>query len=230
MKKNGFTLVELLAVIVILGLIMTIVSSLVINIKKKANQKEVESLYSTIKNLGADVYLNKKEDNACYSATWLKKNGYLKSEVKELHKNEVVLRVLGEIDKLPKECEREIKDAIELTKNNKGLILNIAFNYGGRDEIVRAIKLIAEEYKDNKINIDDINSELVNNYLYTKDSPDPDLIIRPSGEQRLSNFLLWQCAYSEFWYSNVCWPDFTELDLQKAIYDYQNRDRRFGGV
>ena len=78
--------------------------------------------------------------------------------------------------------------------------------------------------------IDDINSELVNNYLYTKDSPDPDLIIRPSGEQRLSNFLLWQCAYSEFWYSNVCWPDFTELDLQKAIYDYQNRDRRFGGV
>ena len=155
---------------------------------------------------------------------------YLKSEVKELHKNEVVLRVLGEIDKLPKECEREIKDAIELTKNNKGLILNIAFNYGGRDEIVRAIKLIAEEYKDNKINIDDINSELVNNYLYTKDSPDPDLIIRPSGEQRLSNFLLWQCAYSEFWYSNVCWPDFTELDLQKAIYDYQNRDRRFGGV
>ena len=124
---------------------------------------------------------------------------YLKSEVKELHKNEVVLRVLGEIDKLPKECEREIK-------------------------------LIAEEYKDNKINIDDINSELVNNYLYTKDSPDPDLIIRPSGEQRLSNFLLWQCAYSEFWYSNVCWPDFTELDLQKAIYDYQNRDRRFGGV
>ena len=131
---------------------------------------------------------------------------YLKSEVKELQKNEVVLRVLGEIDKLPKECEREIKDAIELTKNNKGLILNIAFNYGGRDEIVRAIKLIAEEYKDNKINIDDINSELVNNYLYTKDSPDPDLIIRPSGEQRLSNFLLWQCAYSEFWYSKLNIP------------------------
>ena len=97
-------------------------------------------------------------------------------------------------------------------------------------EIVRAIRLIAEEYKDNNINIEDINNELVNNYLYTKDSPDPDLIIRASGEQRLSNFLLWQCAYSEFWYSNVCWPDFTELDLQKAIYDYQNRDRRFGGV
>ena len=92
---------------------------------------------------------------------------YLKSEVKELHKNDVVLRVLGEIDKLPKECEREIKDAIELTKNNKGLILNIAFNYGGRDEIVRAIRLIAEEYKDNNINIEDINNELVNNYLYT---------------------------------------------------------------
>ena len=126
--------------------------------------------------------------------------------------------------------EASLGKFIELIQNNTGLILNIAFNYGGRDQIVRAIKLIAEEYKDNKINIDDINSELVNNYLYTKDSPDPDLIIRPSGEQRLSNFLLWQCAYSEFWYSNVCWPDFTELDLQKAIYDYQNRDRRFGGV
>ena len=81
-----------------------------------------------------------------------------------------------------------------------------------------------------KINIDDINKDMFNNYLYTANMPDPDLIIRPSGEQRLSNFLLWQCAYSEFWYSNVCWPDFTELDLQKAIYDYQNRDRRFGGV
>lgn len=155
---------------------------------------------------------------------------YLKTEVSELHKNGVVLRVIGEIDKLPKECEKQILEAIELTKNNKGLILNIAFNYGGRDEIVRAIKLIAEECKEDKIDIDEINEQLVNKYLYTKDSPDPDLIIRPSGEQRLSNFLLWQCAYSEFWYSNVCWPDFSENDLHRAIYDYQNRDRRFGGV
>ena len=92
------------------------------------------------------------------------------------------------------------------------------------------IKNIIDDVQEGKINKENINQELFSDYLYTKDSPDPDLIIRPSGEQRISNFLLWQCAYSEFWYSNVNWPDFSEKDLQRAIYDYQNRDRRFGGV
>ncbi|MBM6839085.1 di-trans,poly-cis-decaprenylcistransferase, partial [Clostridium saudiense] len=101
---------------------------------------------------------------------------------------------------------------------------------GGRDEIIRAIKSIVSDVESGKVNEENIDENLITKYLYTKDSPDPDLIIRPSGEQRISNFLLWQCAYSEFWYSNVNWPDFSESDLQKAIYDYQNRDRRFGGV
>ena len=108
--------------------------------------------------------------------------------------------------------------------------MNIALNYGGRDEILRAVKSISEEVLKGNISIEDINDEVMENYLYTKGVPDPDIIIRPSGEQRLSNFLLWQCAYSEFWYSDICWPDFKEEDLHRAIYDFQRRDRRFGGV
>ena len=155
---------------------------------------------------------------------------YLRSEVSELHRNKVVLRVLGDITALADECRKEIEESIELTKNNTGLVLNFAFNYGGRDEIIRAVKNVVDDVQEGKINKENITQELFANYLYTKYSPDPDLIIRPSGEQRLSNFLLWQCAYSEFWYSNINWPDFSEKDLQQAIYDYQNRDRRFGGV
>lgn len=155
---------------------------------------------------------------------------YLRDEVKNLNENGVVLKVLGNIEDIPSKCKEQIEEAIELTKDNEGLVLNIAFNYGGRDEIVRAINLIVDDIEQGKLNKNNIDKKLFSNYLYTKDSPDPDLIIRPSGEQRISNFLLWQCAYSEFWYSNVNWPDFKERDLQQAIYDYQNRNRRFGGV
>ena len=155
---------------------------------------------------------------------------YLTNEVEGLHQNGVVLRILGDTNTLPTTVKNKIDEAIELTKDNKGIVLNVAFNYGGRDEIIRAVKNIVTDIKTGNIDEDNINESLFSNYLYTKDSPDPDLIIRPSGEQRISNFLLWQCAYSEFWYSNVNWPDFREKDLQRAIYDYQNRDRRFGGV
>ena len=155
---------------------------------------------------------------------------YLRSELSELNKNGVIIRVSGDITKLPKDAEKEILDAIEITKDNGGIVLNIAFNYGGRDEIIRAVKLISKEVSSGNIEIDEINEEIFEKYLYTSDIPDPDLIIRPSGEQRISNFLLWQCAYSEFWYSNVCWPDFKENHLHEAIYDYQHRDRRYGGV
>lgn len=155
---------------------------------------------------------------------------YLRSELAELNKNEVVIRVLGDVKKLPKDAQKEILEAIDVTKNNKGIVLNIAFNYGGRDEIVRATKLVAKQVKNGNLDIEDIDENIFEKYLYTDGTPDPDLIIRPSGEQRISNFLLWQCAYSEFWYSNVCWPDFKEEHLHEAIYDYQNRDRRYGGV
>lgn len=155
---------------------------------------------------------------------------YLKQEIDELDSNGVVINVLGDISRLPKECIEEINKATERTKNNKGIVMNVALNYGGRDEILKATKSIAELIKNGSLDVCDINEETIEKYLYTKGMPDPDIIIRPSGEQRLSNFLLWQCAYSEFWYSNINWPDFTEKDLRRAIYDFQNRDRRFGGI
>ncbi|GEP62251.1 isoprenyl transferase [Clostridium beijerinckii] len=155
---------------------------------------------------------------------------YLKRELKECHENGVRMNVLGDTSKLPKECQNALEEALETTRNNTKINLNFALNYGGRNEIVRAIKLINSDIKNGKLNEEDINEALVEKYLYTKGIPDPDLIIRPSGEQRLSNFLLWQCAYSEFWYSDINWPDFKEKDLRKAIADYQNRDRRFGKV
>ncbi|MGL5416666.1 MAG: isoprenyl transferase [Clostridium sp.] len=155
---------------------------------------------------------------------------YLRQEINELHKKGVKINVLGDISMLPKECVEEIEKSIERTKDNTGITMNIALNYGGRNEIIRGIKEIAKEIQDGKIEVSDINEDMFENYLYTKGVPDPDIIIRPSGEQRLSNFLLWQCAYSEFWYSNICWPDFKEKDLHQAIYDFQGRDRRFGGI
>ena len=155
---------------------------------------------------------------------------YLKEEISELHEKGVVINVLGDSSKLPKDCIDEIQKAKEITKNNTGIVMNVALNYGGRDEIVRATRAIAQMVASGEIQPSDIDDKMFENHLYTKGMPDPDIIIRPSGEQRLSNFLLWQCAYSEFWYSNINWPDFTEVDLRRAIYDFQNRDRRFGGI
>lgn len=155
---------------------------------------------------------------------------YLRQEIDELHSNGVVIKVLGDISKLPKECIDEIGKAKERTKNNSGIVMNFALNYGGRDEIVMATKEVAKAVAKGEITVDDIDGNTIEKYLYTANMPDPDIIIRPSGEQRLSNFLLWQCAYSEFWYSSINWPDFAEKDLRRAIYDFQNRDRRFGGI
>ncbi|MBE6051170.1 MAG: isoprenyl transferase [Clostridium sp.] len=155
---------------------------------------------------------------------------YLRQELEELHRNSVVIKVLGDISRLPDECIKEIERSKERTKNNTGIVMNFALNYGGRDEIIRATKFIAKEVEKGNLNPEDISKETIESYLYTSDMPDPDIIIRPSGEQRLSNFLLWQCAYSEFWYSNINWPDFKEKDLRKAIFDFQNRERRFGGL
>jgi undecaprenyl diphosphate synthase len=155
---------------------------------------------------------------------------YLKKELDELNKNDVVIRISGDINNVPKNVQEEIIKAVKLTKDNKGVVLNLAFNYGGRDEILRAVKNITEDFKNGEIGVDEITEEAFSNYLYTNNMPDPDLIIRPSGEQRISNFLLWQCAYSEFWYSDIYWPDFNEEHLHKAIYDFQHRKRRYGGV
>lgn len=155
---------------------------------------------------------------------------YLKGEFKELNSNDVVINNIGDISKLPPLCQRELKNAYDNTKNNKGLVLNLALNYGGRNEIVEAIKDIYLDIKNGKVSESELDETLISNYMYTSGMPDPEIIIRPSGEQRLSNFLLWQSAYSEFWYSNIYWPDFGADELHKAIFDYQKRDRRFGAV
>ena len=130
---------------------------------------------------------------------------------------------VDEINELIDICE-------EKSKHKTGISINIALNYGGRLEICQAVKKIAQNVKDGNVNVEDIDEKMISDNLYTYDVPDPDLIIRPSGEYRLSNFLLWQCAYSEFWYSNVFWPDFTTKKFEDAIIDYQLRNRRFGGV
>lgn len=155
---------------------------------------------------------------------------YLKGEFRELHSNNVIINSIGNISKLPEECQNELRESYNLTKNNTGLTLNLALNYGGRDDIINAVKTLIKDVKAENLKTKEITEELFSQYLYTKGIPDPDIIIRPSGEQRLSNFLLWQCAYSEFWYSNINWPDFKREHLHRAILDFQNRDRRFGGI
>ena len=155
---------------------------------------------------------------------------FINKEFEELHRNNVRLNSIGDISKLPEKSKAAIEDAKYKTRNNTGLTLNIALNYGGRDEIVRGVKEIAEEVLEGKLKVDSIDDKVISDHLYTSGMPDPDIIIRPSGELRISNYLLWQSAYSEFWFSNINWPDFTKEDLRRAISDFQNRDRRFGGV
>jgi undecaprenyl diphosphate synthase len=155
---------------------------------------------------------------------------YIRNEIDKIHKNNIKIQTMGDINRLPKIPREEVIKAIEKTKNNTKMILNIGLNYGGRDEIVRGVKNILEDIKKGKINEEDIDAKLFSNYLYTRNIPDPDLLIRPSGELRLSNFMLYQIAYTEFWFSDIYWPDFREEYFYRAIIDYQKRNRRFGGI
>ncbi len=139
------------------------------------------------------------------------------------------IRLLGNIDGLDEGLRNSIYKIMENSKDNTGLTLNIAFNYGGRDEITRAVRSITQKALNNEINIEDINEQLITDNLYTKGEPDPDLIIRPGGELRVSNFLLWQLAYSEFLFLDKYWPDFSKRDLLDAIEVFEKRNRKFGG-
>ncbi|UCE67929.1 MAG: isoprenyl transferase [Candidatus Zixiibacteriota bacterium] len=153
-----------------------------------------------------------------------------KKELSELLENNVRLIATGNIENLPPKKREVLLDAIERTRNNTGLVLNLALSYSGRAEILQAIKNITTDLSSKKISPDDINDELFSSYLQTNGLPDPDLLIRTSGEMRISNFLLWQTAYTELYVTDVLWPDFSEDDFLKAIADYQRRDRRFGMV
>ncbi|RVU54181.1 isoprenyl transferase [Anaerosphaera multitolerans] len=155
---------------------------------------------------------------------------YIKSQLNRLVENNVKINIMGDLSVFPPNIKKEIDRALSATEDNDKMILNIGLNYGGRDEIIRAVKLISTDLLNHKINIEDINDELFSSYLYTKNQTELDLLIRPSGELRVSNFMLYQLAYSEFWFSDVLWPDFNESVLYEAIIDFQNRNRRFGGV
>lgn len=155
---------------------------------------------------------------------------YMKTCLKTAEKNRMRVRVLGDKSALDEDIQTRIAELEEATKENDGLNFQIALNYGSRDEMVRAMRRMCEDYKNNKITLEEIGETLFGTYLDTNGIPDPDLMIRTSGEQRLSNYLLWQLAYSEFYFTDVLWPDFTKEELIKAIAYYNGRDRRFGGV
>ena len=154
----------------------------------------------------------------------------INKEVKDLHKNNVKFNVIGDLEMLPKSTSKGLQKGIDLTKKNTGLNLSLALNYGSRHEIVQATQIIANKVLEGSINLTSINEELFSEFLFTRSIPDPDLMIRTSGECRLSNFLLWQSAYTEIYMTDTYWPDFREDELIKALVDYQNRERRFGKV
>ena len=154
----------------------------------------------------------------------------ISTEVRELHKNNVRFTAIGDLKKLPRSTQKGIFDGIDITKNNTGLNLCLALNYGSRQEMVSAVQAIAKKVKKGDLKLDEINETIFSNTLSTSDMPNPDLLIRTSGEYRLSNFLLWQCAYSEIIMTKTFWPAFREDALIEAILEYQSRERRFGKV
>lgn len=198
------------------------------------HQKGVESLkktmrifdeygikYLTVYAFSTENWKRKKEEVEFLMGLLAKT---LSNELDEMHKENVKIKFLGDLEKLNSELIKIVRTAEEKTKNNTGVNLNIAFNYGARDEITNAVKAIIKS----GINAEEITEETVSKYLYTRDIPDPDLLIRTGGEKRISNYLLWQLAYSELYVTDTFWPDFDRNELDKAIKEYEHRNRRFG--
>lgn len=155
---------------------------------------------------------------------------YMKDCLKRSSKNNMRVRVIGDISRLPEDLQQSIIELEQVSAKNTGLNFQVALNYGGRDEMIRAIRKVASDVKENKVSVDEITEETFAEYLDTREIPEPDLLIRTSGEKRLSNFLLWQLAYTEFYFTDVLWPDFNKKELIKAIDYYKDRDRRYGAV
>ncbi|MCG2706021.1 MAG: isoprenyl transferase [Candidatus Omnitrophica bacterium] len=157
-------------------------------------------------------------------------NHFLSREIKKLDKNNIKFRWIGRAKPIPKELQAKIREAEEKTRGNTGLVLLLALNYGARQEIIEAVRKFTQQVLEGKANLEDLDVESFSNYLYTRGLPDPDLLIRTSGEMRLSNFLLWQLSYTELYFPKKYWPDFKRQDLEEAIRVYQKRQRRFGGI
>lgn len=201
----------------------------------KAGAKTLEKIVRYANKIGLEhitVYAfsteNWKRAEDEVNALMMLLQNYLDEYSKRADSENIKVKILGDITVLSQGMQKSIINCMERTKNNTGVTFNIALNYGGRDEIIKAVKNIAQEVKDGNLEIQDINEELISKNLYTKGQPDPDLLIRTSGEIRLSNFLPWQLVYSEFLFIDKNWPDFTEDDLDDAIIEYQKRTRKFG--
>jgi undecaprenyl diphosphate synthase len=152
----------------------------------------------------------------------------LQDELKTLNDNNIRLNSIGNLSLLPKSAQKKLQEVIETTKNNSRMVLTLALSYGSREELINVVKNISNKVKNNIISIDSIDESIINQHLYTQDLPEVDLLIRTSGEHRISNFLLWQIAYAELYFTDVLWPDFKQDDLYEAIISYQKRERRFG--
>ena len=194
------------------------------NIVKYCNKIGIK--YLTVYAFSTENWKRSKEE---VGALMLLLQHYLDDFSKRADTDNIRIKMLGDRDGLSSGLLKSLDNAIKRTKDNTGVTFNVAFNYGGRDEIVKAVRKIAEGIKEEKIRIEDINEELISNNLYTSGIPDPDLMIRTSGEIRLSNFLPWQLVYSEFYFTDKLWPDFTNEDLDEAIEEYNRRNRKFGG-
>lgn len=182
--------------------------------------------YLTVYAFSTENWKRSKEE---VGALMLLLQNYLDDFSKRADTDNIRIKMLGDREGLSKGLLKSLDNAIERTKNNTGITFNVAFNYGGRDEIVKAVRKIASDAKENNVSIENIDEKLISNNLYTAGMPDPDLMIRTSGEIRTSNFLPWQLVYSEFYFTDKLWPDFTEEDLNEAIAEYNRRNRKFGG-
>lgn len=207
------------------------------NLGHKAGAKAVEDICEDAWNLGIKyltVYAfsteNWKRPEDEVNALMKLLRNYLKDCIERSNKNNMRVRVIGEKSALSHDIRDSIEELEKVTEKNTGLNFTIAINYGSRDEITRAVRLIARKAASGEINPDTIDMDIISESLDTKGIPDPDLLIRTSGEERLSNFLLWQLAYTEFYFTDVLWPDFDKRELEKAIEKYNGRERRFGGV
>ncbi len=187
--------------------------------------REIGIKYLTLYAFSVENWLRPKEE---VEALMDLLGTYLRSELQEMLENDIRLTAIGNIEALEEPVRGILKETMNKTAHNKGMVLNLALSYGGRDEIVEAVKGVLKDSQYGKINFIDLTKELFSKYLYTTDIPDPDLLIRTSGEYRLSNFLLWQTAYTELYFTDVLWPDFRRKHLIDAIADFQRRERRFG--